>query len=59
MSNASVAGCTMNDNSALAVVPAESQQSNLSRNAVAGGGCVLVLFSGKKRSIAFGDGAEM
>ena len=46
MSNVSVSGCTMNDNSALAAVPVESQQSGASRNAVAGGGCVSILFRG-------------
>ena len=46
MSNVSVIGCTMVDNRALAVVPVESQQFGASQNAVAGGGCVSVLFRG-------------
>ncbi len=46
MSNVSVTGCTMVKNSALATVPGESQQNGLSQNAVAGGGCVSVLFYG-------------
>jgi hypothetical protein len=36
----------MADNSAFANVPMTSLQSTLSRNAVAGGGCVSVLFRG-------------
>ena len=46
MRNVSVAGCTMADNRAVAVVPSDSPQSGLSRNAVAGGGCVSLLFRG-------------
>jgi hypothetical protein len=46
MWNVSVVGCTMADNSAVAVVPSDSPQSGLSRNAVAGGGCVSLLFRG-------------
>jgi hypothetical protein len=46
MSNVSVTGCTMVENSVLAIVPAESQQNGASQNAVAGGGCVSVLFRG-------------
>ena len=46
MWNVSVAGCTMADNRAVAVVPSDSPQSGLSRNAVAGGGCVSLLFRG-------------
>jgi hypothetical protein len=44
--NVSVSGCKMVENSAVAVVPAGSSQYNASRNAVAGGGCVSVVFSG-------------
>ena len=44
--NVSVTGCSMADNSAVANVPMTSLQSTLSRNAVAGGGCVSVLFRG-------------
>jgi hypothetical protein len=36
----------MADNSAVAVVPSDSPQSVLSSNAVAGGGCVSLLFRG-------------
>jgi hypothetical protein len=46
MSNVAIGGCTMTGNSAHASVPTLSQQFNASRNAVAGGGCVSVLFSG-------------
>jgi hypothetical protein len=42
--NVSVTGCSMTDNTAVADVPMASPQSDLSRNAVAGGGCVSVLF---------------
>ena len=44
--NVSVTGCSMTDNTAVANVPVTSLQSTLSRNAVAGGGCVSVLFRG-------------
>ena len=44
--NVSVTGCTMVDNSAIALVPSQSQQSSVSQNAVAGGGCVSILFRG-------------
>jgi hypothetical protein len=46
MANVSVTGCTMAKNQALAIVPADSQQYSRSQNAVAGGGCVSVLFFG-------------
>jgi hypothetical protein len=46
MWNVSVVGCTLTDNSAVAVVPSDTPQSGLSRNAVAGGGCVSLLFRG-------------
>ncbi len=46
MSNVTISGCIMTGNSAQASVPTLSQQFNASRNAVAGGGCVSVLFSG-------------
>jgi hypothetical protein len=42
----SVSGCTMLANNARASVPPASLQLNASRNAVAGGGCVSVLFYG-------------
>ena len=44
--NITVTGCTMTQSSAAAAVPVNSPQSSLSRNAVAGGGCVSVLFRG-------------
>jgi hypothetical protein len=44
--NVSVTGCSMTDNAAVAEVPVASPQRLLSRNAVAGGGCVSVLFRG-------------
>jgi hypothetical protein len=46
MSNVTIGGCTMTGNSAQASIPAQSQQFSASQNAVAGGGCVSVLFSG-------------
>ena len=46
MPNVTIGGCTMTRNSAQASVPAQSQQFSASQNAVAGGGCVSVLFSG-------------
>ena len=46
MSNVSVTGCTMVENSALAAAPAQLQHNRTSQNAVAGGGCVSVLFRG-------------
>lgn len=42
----SVSGCTMVANNARASVPSTSLQMNASRNAVAGGGCLSVLFYG-------------
>jgi hypothetical protein len=44
--NVSVTGCSMTDNTAVADVPIASSQRVSSRNAVAGGGCVSVLFRG-------------
>jgi hypothetical protein len=44
--NVSISGCTLIENSAQASVPTRSPQYNASQNAVAGGGCVSVLFSG-------------
>ncbi len=44
--NVTISGCTMVSNIARASVPATSIQSSASRNAVAGGGCVSVLFFG-------------
>jgi hypothetical protein len=46
IANVSVTGCSMIENSAVAAVPASSPQNVGSRNAVAGGGCVSVLFRG-------------
>ena len=46
MLNVNVNGCTMIENSAQAYVPTTSQQFSASQNAVAGGGCVSVLFAG-------------
>jgi hypothetical protein len=46
MLNVSISGCNMIENSAQASVPTTSQQYNASQNAVAGGGCVSVVFSG-------------
>ncbi len=46
IANVTVTGCTMTENSAVAAVPAASPQNRRSRNAVAGGGCVSVLFRG-------------
>ncbi len=42
----SISGCTMVANSARAYVPRVSLQQNASRNALAGGGCISVLFVG-------------
>jgi hypothetical protein len=44
--NVTVTGCTMTHSRVVAAVPDESAQSNLSKNSVAGGGCVSVLFRG-------------
>jgi hypothetical protein len=49
--NVSVTGCTMTENSAVAAVPIGSPQNGLSRNAVAGGGCVSVLFRGNSSAL--------
>jgi hypothetical protein len=46
MWNVSVVGCTMAKNIAVAAVPSNSPNRGLSRNAVAGGGCVSLLFRG-------------
>jgi hypothetical protein len=46
MLNVSISGCTMIQNSALAFVPTSASQYRASRSAVAGGGCVSVLFLG-------------
>ena len=46
MLNVSIRGCIMVSNRANALVPIDSGQSQKSRNAVAGGGCVSVLFYG-------------
>ncbi len=48
--NVSVARCSLIENKAVAVVSAESSQNISSRNAVAGGGCVSVLFRGNSSS---------
>ncbi len=50
--NITVTGCTMTQSSAAAAVPVNSPQSSLSRNAVAGGGCVSVLFRGNSSGSA-------
>lgn len=42
----SISGCTMRANNARAFVPLASVQQTASRNALAGGGCVSVLFFG-------------
>jgi hypothetical protein len=52
VSNVTVTGCTMAQSSAAAAVPVDSPQSNLSMNAVAGGGCVSVLFRGNSSGSA-------
>jgi hypothetical protein len=44
--NVTVTGCALIENKAVAVVSTESSQNASSRNAVAGGGCVSVLFGG-------------
>ena len=44
--NVTITGCMMAQSSAAAAVPVNSPQSSMSRNAVAGGGCVAVLFRG-------------
>ncbi len=44
--NVSVSGCSMTENTAVAVVPMGSSQIASTRNAVAGGGCLSVLFLG-------------
>jgi len=46
MLNVTISGCTMIENSAQASVPMTSGQFRASQNAVVGGGCVSVLFSG-------------
>ena len=46
MFNVTISGCSMVSNSVRAVVPSTSGQYNRSRNAVAGGGCVSVMFLG-------------
>ena len=46
MFNVTIRGCTMVSNRANALVPIDSEQFQKSRNAVAGGGCVSVLFYG-------------
>jgi hypothetical protein len=47
MLNVTVSGCTMTENNALAFVPPPSSElSRSSSNAVAGGGCLSVLFRG-------------
>jgi hypothetical protein len=51
IANVSVTGCTMTENSAVASVPIGSPQNGLSRNAMAGGGCVSVLFRGNSSAL--------
>jgi hypothetical protein len=50
--NVTITGCTMAQSSVAGAVPVESAQSSLSRNAVAGGGCVSVLFRGNSSGSA-------
>ena len=50
--NVTVSACTMVSNIARASVPRLSPQNNASRNAVAGGGCVSVLFFGSASDTA-------
>jgi hypothetical protein len=50
ISNVSVTGCTMADNGVVALVPLDSSQYSVSRNAVAGGGCMSLLFRGNSSS---------
>jgi hypothetical protein len=46
MQNVTISGCTMVSNNARASIPHISPQHNFSKNAMAGGGCVSVLFFG-------------
>jgi hypothetical protein len=46
VANVTISGCTMADNIVRATVPQTSLQSNASKNAVAGGGCVSVAYLG-------------
>jgi hypothetical protein len=46
MYNVSISGCIMINNVAVALVPQLSIQSSASKNAVAGGGCISVMFRG-------------
>jgi hypothetical protein len=50
--NVTVSACTMVSNIARASVPRMSLQHNASRNAVAGGGCLSLLFSGNASGTA-------
>jgi hypothetical protein len=50
--NVTVSACTMVSNIARASVPRMSLQHNASRNALAGGGCVSVLFFGSASDVA-------
>jgi hypothetical protein len=50
--NVTVMSCTMAQSSAAGAVPVESAQSSVYRNAVAGGGCVSVLFRGNSSGSA-------
>jgi hypothetical protein len=49
--NVTISGCTMASNVARASVPYTSPQRNSSRNALAGGGCVSVLFFGNASGV--------
>jgi hypothetical protein len=49
--NVTISGCSMASNSARAVVPVASEQYRMSENAVAGGGCVSVLFPGNASGV--------
>lgn len=50
--NVSVSGCNMTENTAVAVVPMGSSQIASTSNAVAGGGCLSVLFLGNSSSFS-------
>ncbi len=50
--NVTVTDCTMAQSSAVAAIPVDSPQSILSKNAVAGGGCVSLLFRGNSSGSA-------
>jgi hypothetical protein len=47
-----ITGCILTANTAIAVLPIGSPQSESSRNAIAGGGCVSVLFHGNTSAVS-------